>query len=76
MDFEPSNHMECLVELEAFSLHKIAYASDYKNVTVKRFLYHCGLRRTKEIKKDGIWWAICKVKDEKKWIIAKIKYGF
>jgi hypothetical protein len=45
-------------------------------VSVKRFLWICGARRTKETKKDGIWWTTVKVLDKNKWLLAKIKYGF
>lgn len=45
-------------------------------VSVKRFLWHCGARRTKETKSFGVWLTTVKILDRNKWLVAKIKYGF
>jgi hypothetical protein len=45
-------------------------------VSVKRFLWHCGAKRTKETKSDGVWLTTVKILDSNKWLLAKIKYGF
>lgn len=45
-------------------------------VSVKRFLWHCGARRTKETKSNGVWLTTVKILDRNKWLLAKIKYGF
>lgn len=45
-------------------------------VSVKRFLWHCGARRTKETKSNGVWLTTVKILDKNKWLLAKIKYGF
>ena len=45
-------------------------------VSVKRFLWYCGARRTKETKSFGVWLTTVKILDKNKWLLAKIKYGF
>lgn len=66
--------MECDV-VKTQELHDAAYSSNIKGVTVRRFLFHCGAKRTKERKVDGIWLTDLVIRDNKKWILAKIKYG-
>jgi hypothetical protein len=45
-------------------------------VTVKRFLWYCGAKRTNERKVNGKWLTDLKIIDRNKWLLAKIKYGF
>jgi hypothetical protein len=45
-------------------------------VTTKRFLWHCGAKRTNERKVNGKWLTHLKIIDRNKWLLAKIKYGF
>ena len=65
-----------IVILDSFELLHIAYSSDIKGVTVKRFLHKCGVKRTAEKKVAGKWLTYVKIIDIKKWFLAKIKYGF
>lgn len=61
--------------VKTFDLQDAAYSSNIRGVTVKRFLLHCGAKRTKERKTDGIWFTELKIRDRHKWFLAKIKYG-
>jgi len=61
--------------VKTFDLQDAAYSSNIRGVTVKRFLLHCGAKRTKERKTDGIWYTELKIRDRNKWFLAKIKYG-
>lgn len=61
--------------VETYKLHEAAYSSNIRGVTVKRFLWHYGAKRTKERKTHGIWFTELKIRDRNKWLLAKIKYG-
>ena len=61
--------------VKTFDLQDAAYSSNIRIATVKRFLLHCGAKRTKERKTDGIWYTELKIRDRNKWFLAKIKYG-
>ena len=75
--YYPKSNMDSdIAILDLMELHHIAYSSDIKGVTVKRFLHKCGVKRTAEKKVDGKWLTYVKILDIKKWTLAKIKYGF
>jgi hypothetical protein len=58
-------------------LDQAIYNTNLKGrVSVKRLLFHCGAKRTKETKTRGIWLTHVEIKDRNKWLLAKIKYGF
>lgn len=57
-------------------LYKLGYTTNLKGrVSIKRFLWHCGAKRTKESKTNGVWLTHIEVRDKNKWFLAKIKYG-
>jgi hypothetical protein len=68
-----------IINLEALhkSVEQVALSGTLKGrVSVKRFLWICGVKRTKEMKVNRIWLTEVQIIDRNKWLLAKIKYGF
>lgn len=58
------------------ALWDAAYISNIKGkITIKRFLWHCGAKRTSEKKINQKWFTEVRITDRNKWLLAKIKYG-
>ena len=63
-----------LIALQNAWLHEIRIR-EYKKYTMRQFLNISGARRANERKINGVWVTDLIIYNQKKWLLAKIKYG-